>query len=252
MSLLKLVGVVAQSKWSALSGSHGGPEKPKPTPAPYGLYQGSVVTLPSIELSMARSDGAVMKPIAQKEQAVTAVGKLEIWGKKVTRSWLADGLSFIQMVEDPANPEISTETILFTSHDEILGRYKRDDAGEYVRDAKGLGIIEEYGLIGWPKFDVNDPPAEFIRDWYPVSPGQAEFGVEPVEFSETLTLSDGSQSTIGYQAMSYFRLIGSEPQTREILLANDTEITQGSDTIETINLFCGIAIDGAALKVLRG
>jgi hypothetical protein len=78
--------------------------------------------------------------------------------------------------------------------------------------------------------------------------------VEPEEFNERIVLSDGSVSLVSYQGIEYVRTIGTAPtQTNEFLLAAYNEIDQGGgqNGAPNINLFVGIAVDPAALRVLK-
>jgi len=224
------------------------------TDTPLGLHQGSTVDLPDVDIALAQVNGSIIT-VPFTTQVVISVGTYRKWGLTVHNCYLSDGSSFIQLVTD-ANGKI-VESKLWCSHNQTeilpqtvedwefwLGSYQKDANGDFVRDSQGRAIRREYGLIGWPQFQVDGPPAVvYNRAW---SPG--EEGVEPVEYTEIIVDDQGRSVTVKHEAMEYARrLADTADAVTESLLATMVQ-DQG---VAAMNIFVGIPLDHQNLKILQ-
>jgi hypothetical protein len=229
---------------------------PNPVPlprnkVPLGLHQASLVDLPDIDIALAQADGSVINP-PTGQQIITAVGTYHKWGLDIFNCYLGDGRSYIQLVSKGGK---LTEARLWCSRDEILpqssedwefwlGSWQRDAQGDFLRDKLGQALRKEWGLIGWPQFRVDGPPAiMYNRAW---SPGTD--GVAPVAYTETILDAQGNTTTVKHEAMEYHRsLTDAADAVTESLLATMVQDSEGA----SVNLFIGIPLDHQNLKVLQ-
>lgn len=219
------------------------------TTTPLNLTQDALVKMDGPDLALAQVDGSIIPNVAE-EQRVIAVGKQTFFGLAVYHSYLSDGKSFIRTITK--GPEV-VEVTLFSLRDEIipnthedwefwLGRYQKDSSNEFVRDTKtGKAIIAEYGLIGWPSFQIDGPPQIiYNRNWQPSAQG-----IEPISYREELNTGlDGGVSCIKHESMEYTRSIGKD--NAEHLLVSVSQIENEA----SINIFVGINLNPTDIKVL--
>lgn len=223
----------------------------KKTDTPLGLHQGSIVTMPDIELALAQVDGSLIKPVSGN-QIVKAVGYYRLFNRTVYHAYLDDGSNYLQIVTDAANNV--TEVKIWTSYAEInpqseqdwefwLGSWQKNEQGNYIRDVNGIAIRKEFGLIGWTQFQVGGPPASvYNRSWLPSSTG-----IDPVKFIENIIDSQGNCSVISHEAVEYNRqLTEAADSTVESLLASVSQ----TESEASINIFVGIAVDYTNLKII--
>lgn len=222
------------------------------TPTPLGMHQGSAITLPSLDIALAQADGSIFKePIGI--QLVSAVGQYTLFGMTVYNVYLNDGNAFVQLVVD-ASQKLQ-EARLFCNYQTVdmasledwefwLGRYDKDAYGELVRDANGIGIVAEYGLIGWPSFQIDgEPPIVYNRTWF-----SSNDGVVPVEYLETVADSAGNTTLIKHEAMEYYRTLGDtiSPLYETLIASMVQEEGKGS-----VDILIGIPLDINSIKVLQ-
>lgn len=218
---------------------------------PFGMHQASLVDLPDIDIALAQADGSVIKP-PLGQQVITAVGTYRKWNLDIFNCYLGDGRSYIQLI---AKGGKVTEARLWCSRDEILpqstedwefwlGSWQRDAQGNFLRDSLGKAIRKEWGLIGWPQFQVDGPPAiMYNRAWSPGADGMA-----PVAYTETILDAQGHVTTVNHEAMEYARrLTDAADAVTESLLATMVQDSEGA----SVNLFIGIPLDHQNLKVLQ-
>lgn len=251
MSLFTLIKNVAAAKFDRATA---GPEhKPQRTLVPLGLHQGSAVQIPDLDIALAQADGSII-PSVNATQTITAVGRQSIFGMNVYHCYLSDGKSFLRVVAK--NLEVQ-DVQLFVARDEVvpqskedwefwLGRYQRqvirENDGEMARDP-GRSVLIEAGLIGWPQFQVDGPPAiQYNRAWNPGTEG-----IEPIEYNETIVDSMGESTRVKHEGMEYVRQIGGgENPTTELLLVSMASC--GNDA--SVDIFVGIPLNIRDLKVL--
>lgn len=248
MGLISILGHMVQKRTEA-------PAAPViRTNTPLGLHQGSTVDLPDVDIALAQVDGSIIA-VPSGTQVVISVGTYRKWGLTVHNCYLGNGTSYIQLVTD-ANQRI-VECRLWSSHNQTeilpqsvedwefwLGSYQRDQSGEFVRDGQGRALRREYGLIGWPQFQVDGPPAiVYNRAW---SPGAD--GVDPVDYTETIVDVQGRSITVKHEAMEYARrLTDAADAVTESLLATMVQDQDGA----AVNIFIGIPLDHQNLKILQ-
>lgn len=224
------------------------------TDAPLGMHQGSVVTLPDIDIALAQADGSIIKaPVGT--QVVTAVGTYTLFGMTVFHAYLNDGISYIQLVTKGGPNGPIQDARLWCTHQEILpqsvedwefwlGSYQKDMAGQFIHDAWGNPIRAEFGLIGWPQFQIDGPSVcLYDRTWSP-----APEGIEPVEYNEAIVDSDGNTTVVNHEAMEYYRrLTDVLDSVTESLLASMLQ----QDGNSSVDIMIGIPLDHTNLNVLR-
>lgn len=245
MGVFTLMRDVAKAKLDKLS--QGNEPKIERTSVPLGLHQGSAVELPEVELALAQADGSILPQIVLN-QTIIAVGSQTLFGKLVYNCYLSDGTSFLRVVTDKGEAK---EVTLFTGRDEVhpssqedwefwLGRYAKDSTGEWVRDPNtGKGVIAEYGLIGWPQFQIDGPPVVvYNRAWNP-----SNEGTEPVEYTETVVFEDGRIVKVKHEAQEYVRQIGNIVESLFVTMAQ-------SGNEASIDIFVGIPLTIKDIKVL--
>lgn len=244
MSFFKLLTEIASKNMASKD-----TVKPVHNAVPLLLHQGSVVNLPELDITLAQADGSCF-PNIEPNQTIVAVGEFQVFQVSVYHAYLSDGKSFLRVVGDNVQ-----ELALFTTRDEImprttedwefwLGKYQKDDAGQWVKDSYGQAILAEAGLIGWPQFEIskglNAPESiVFERAWNP-----GTNGIEPVSFKEVLTDNEGKRIYVKHECMEYSRALNEN--TRDILLAS---LAQSGDDA-SVNIFVGIPLNPAHLKVL--
>jgi hypothetical protein len=240
MGLFTLIKDVAAKKYDKLTAS---PEyKPERTPVPMGLHQGTMVELPELDLALAQADGSIM-PSIDLTQQITAVGRQAVFGLNVYHAYLSDGSSFLRII---AKNNDVREIQLFTMRDEIIPAAKEDWEfwlGRWGKDSDGNGYMEEYGLIGWPQFQVDGPPQiVYNRAWTP-----SEAGIEPAQYSETIVAMDGTVNRVKHEACEYVRVIGTGTNpTNELLLVSLAQC--GDDA--SVDIFIGIPLNIKDMKIL--
>jgi len=249
MGLINILQNIARKKLSS-----GDSNKPLViTNAPLGLHQGSVVSMPDIDLALAQVDGSIINA-PKGDQIVTAIGQYSLFGKRIYNAYLGDGSSYIRVVTGSGSMTTVEEVTLWCSNAEILphsvedwefwlGSYQKDASGEFIRGEDGVALRNEYGLIGWNQFQIDGPPpAIYDRAWM-----QSDGGVDPIAYTETITDSFGGLTTVKHEAMEYQRkLTESDSSTVESLYASMSQTIDGA----SVNVFIGLGIQFANLKVL--
>jgi hypothetical protein len=218
---------------------------------PLNLHQGSVVTLPDLDIALAQADGSIIPNVIGK-QTIAAVGIMELFGFIVYNSYLQDGTSFLRTIVDKQGNV--KEVALFTNKDEItpqtkedwefwLGSYQKDATGQFVRDSAGYPILAEAGLIGWNQFQIDGPPTiVYDRSWM-----QSQTGIEPISYTESITNNTGQIIILKHEGMEYSRIIGQEPTTIiEDLLVHMSQFNDEA----SINIYIGIPLNITDIKVL--
>ena len=249
MSLLSILGAVMRKRIA-------GDTSPAVvhTPTPMSLYQGSVVTLPTVDLALAQVDGSLLTPPVG-DQIVTAVGWYTLFDHLIYHVYLGDGTSYLQLVMNGTGQpgDRVAQVRLWTSRAEVLpqttadwefwlGSYVKDADGALVRDAWGKTTLQESGLIGWPQFQIDNPQTIYDRAWQ-----SGPEGIAPVAYTETIQSADSLVSQIRHESCEYFRNLGDPSQpTVESLLASLNQ-TNGA---ASVNIWIGIELDASAIRVL--
>lgn len=218
------------------------------TPTPLGAHQGSVVTLPDIDFVLALANGSICGQ-PKGTMVVTAVGKYTLFDMDVYHCYFGYEGAFLQLVTKIGNMSVE-QARYFHLRSEIqpstaeewefwLGGWQRDSTGEFIRDAHGIAIKKESGLIGYAQFQVDTtPPIIFDREWF-----RGCGDVEPVKFIETIVYATGITNYIKYEAMEYSRILSTKVES---LLACVVEDNNSA----SVNIFIGIPLDHTAIKVL--
>lgn len=222
------------------------------TQTPLGAHQGSVVTLPEIDFALAEADGSICVP-PSGTLVVTAVGKYILFGLDVYHCYFGYEGAFLQLVTKANNMNVE-QARYFHLRSEIqprnsqewefwLGSWQKNDQGEFLRDGNGIAIKLEEGLIGFPQFQVDtNPPLIYDREWQP-----GAGSVNPVKITEKVLDVSGQTHYIKREAMEYSRsLSDNDPTKVESLLACVVEDNNSA----SVNIFIGIQLEHAAIKVL--
>lgn len=247
MSLLALLKTVAHNNFSASANT----PKQFHTTVPLGLTQGSIVSLPDLDLVLAQANGSIV-PDVPSTQTVKAVGITVLFGLTIYNCYLSDGKTFIQLITDKNQPSKVTSTRLFVSRDEILpqsiedwefwlDKYSKDLEGNFVRDSNGIAIVEEAGLIGFPEFQIDGtPPIIFAKSWSTGTKSR-------VTHTENIIDCNGITVVVKHESAEYFRAL-EDGSTNEHLFVTVSEVKNASDS--SVNIFVGIDIDAAKLKII--
>jgi hypothetical protein len=227
-----------------------------PTVTPLELTQGALVKFDGPDIALAQANGSIV-PNIDGEQTVIAVGKQKLFGLDVYHSYLSDNKSFIQTV---IAKDKTVECKLFVLRDEVapqnvqewefwMSTYKRGKDGEIMVDPKtGEELVEEYGLIGWPEFQIDGPPPiKYSRSWMP----GAEGGVIPVNYHEHVSNGQSSATVdIEHESMEYTRTLGKGASaTTEYVFVTASSHGNGESGID---IFVGIALNAKDLNILHG
>lgn len=222
------------------------------TLTPLGAHQGSVITLPELDFALAEADGSICVP-PTGTMVVSAVGKYTMFNMDVYHCYFGYQGVFLQLVTAHGSMNVE-QARFFSLRSEIhpttaaewefwLGSWQKNDQGEFIRDDKGIAIKKEYGLIGFPQFQVDtNPPIVYDREW-----NTGSNGVDPVKITEKVVDVTGHTHYIKREAMEYSRTLSTdEPIKVESLLACVVE----DDTSTSVNIFIGVPVDHTAIKVL--
>jgi hypothetical protein len=118
--------------------------------------------------------------------------------------------------------------------------YQKDSLGNFVRDSMGNAVVQEFGLIGYPQFQIDgNPPTVYSRNW-----SSSNQGVLPMSYREEILDNQGNTYHVSHDAMEYVRDLSSE--SKEYLLA--TAVQQNNDAC--INIWIGLQFDPNSIKVL--
>lgn len=234
MSMLKILGAMAKQRVAAASAPRAA--RPVRTRAPLGLHQESAVEFSPVAQVLVAAAGGMM-PEFEHNQFVTAVGRFQMFGFDVFRSYLSDGRSFIQTVADRADPARAVECRLYVTHHQAVPAAEAE---------WNFLLAEADGYIGYPMFQLDAPggqQVQYPRLW---SPGPSR--IEPVVSHETLVHASGATSRVEHRSMQYARRLGggSETDLSEYLVAAAVISDEGA----TFDVFLGLDLDvPATLKV---
>lgn len=224
--------------------------------APLGITPNSLVTISEIPIALAQVDGSLVKsPISD---IVTAIGKYKFYDLTVHRIYLGDNGDYLGIVETTNGLELT----YWSHYDEIfpktrhewenwLGFYERDLQGQVIRDKLGNSRLTEYGLIGWPQFQIDQtPPIVYDR----LLEYSVASGVLPVPVTETIFDKNSSEIIINHNLMEYWRPIrSSNASTQQSTLSEFLSVSQSSESngSSSINIHVGIFIDVQDVKILQ-
>jgi hypothetical protein len=249
MGLLSIIATISAKQLGIQDRALAPEERPSvQSPTPLNMYQGSAVVLPQVDIALAQVDGSFVKPLTCT-QIVTAQGKYEFLNHVIYNAYLAHGKAYVQLVCDTGDKLL--EARLFTHYAEVvpttveewefwLGACVRDHQGHVVLDSLSKPVVKDHGLIGWPQFSIDGPPATVYDRAWPTGPQ----GVPPVKFTETITGPDGTVTLVQHQAMEYFRKIGDGTVT-ESLLATACQAPDDA----SVNIWVAIKLDINNIKV---
>ena len=161
--------------------------------------------------------------------SVSAVGEVTSGGTRLTRLYLPDGRTLVQLHLDDAG--LPDECRLLGVIDEVAPA----DPAEW-----GVWLDPAEGLIGWPEFQTKDGKT-YARAW---APGDAR--VAPRDMTETIEGLDGSR-TVQSQAMLYAAptgLPGPAPATEYVMVS---AVQDGSRA--WVEIRAGIDINPATLQL---
>jgi hypothetical protein len=117
--------------------------------------------------------------------SVAAIGEVSSGGTRLTRLYLPDGRTTVQLHLDATG--LPDECRLFGVIDEVTPA----DPGEW-----GVWLDPAEGMIGWPEFQTKDGKT-YARVW---APGESR--VSPRALTETVESLDGTRTVVS-QAMLY-------------------------------------------------
>jgi hypothetical protein len=215
--------------------------------APLGLVPGSVWHPSDVDIGLAQADGSIIQ-VPQGDQIVSHLGMIHLFGMDVYNIYLQGSENFLQVVTQAAKMDQVRQCRLFTLHKDVLvstqddvefwlGKIGRDAHGMVIRDKWGNSEIIEPGLIGWPQFQIDGPPAlVYDRQW-------ATTKDAPVQFKEQIRYVNTS-SIIAYEAMEYARLTSDVNSIVEHLLVT----FQGATG--TVKVYVGVDLDPATQNVI--
>lgn len=190
---------------------------------------GMIVTLDPTPFLLASGKLKTPAPTLSGSVDIQAVGTVSAAGTALSRLYLPDGKSFLQLHLDAADQP--DECRYFTVIDEVTPA---------TEEEWGFWIDPGNGMIGWPEFETKDG-TPYSRVW---SPGSSR--VPPLEFSETINETDRMRVLNG-RAMLYGRTTGATapaPQTEYLLVAM---IEEGGQA--WIEIRAGIDVNPASLSL---
>lgn len=247
MSLLNILKTVMKNNI--------GRDQTKPlakTLTPLGMHQGSVVTLPELDLALAEVDGSICE-LPKGTMVVSAIGKYSLFDMDIYHCYFGYQGVFLRLVTKPNSMDVE-EATYFHLRSEIqpatiedwefwLGSWQKDENGEFIRDSNGIAIKKDDGLIGFPQFQVDtDPPLIYDRDWKP-----SDVSIDPIKVTESVLDVTGQTHYIKREVMEYSRKLSTDENSRsERLLASVVK----DDNSAAICIFIGVQLDHAAIKVL--
>ncbi len=201
-----------------MSGQQAEPAARK-TPAPLGLHQASSIEFSSVDLVLAEAGGALFAKNMPKgfgtTQIVTEVGRFELFGHTVYRSYLNDRVSFVEIAvkhgdTDPAHIRLYTLQEELPISSEAQRRFFLGKAPEYSEKiewengervkTRTLVAPREPALFGMSQFMRDD--ISFNRVWG----DSTEEEVPLVEANETKE-DTMAATTILHRMMQFARLL---------------------------------------------
>jgi hypothetical protein len=244
MSFLGLVGNMAAIKYHDLTTRSA---KPVHTPTPLGLHQGTAVQISPAAPIVLSARGGIL-PSFQGAQSVTAVGQMEMFGLRTFRSYLSDGVSFIETIADRTDPAKASQCRLYTSYKEM--EPGDDGWNDLLNDADGRIGLFQFDLY---RSDANPNPADIVpypRMWF----GGGGNRVEPLIVQETITAADGSAVLVEHRLMQYGRTLGTERDAPSEFLWAEAIIVRGArpeDERASFNLSIGMDLAAPNLTVFQ-
>ena len=249
MSLLSLLTTVVNKKISSKPNDSLQPIK---TDTPMGLRQGSIVTMPEIDIALAQADGSLIN-VPGGNQTVVAVGTFELFGLSVYNVYLNEK-TFLQLVTKFGSQDVqslnlwsSYAEIIPTSVDEWefwLGSWQKSPTGEFLRDSNGVAYRKDWGLIGWPSFQIDGPPPiVYGRTWLP-----SNEGIDPVKFTESIRDVNGDVTIVKHEAVEYSRALTPD-NTNTIVESLLASVSSQNDSA-SVNIWIGIPINKDSIAII--
>jgi hypothetical protein len=200
------------------------------TPYHHSLFRvGMVMTPDPTPFILAAGATKVADPSGAGSLIVTGVGALEAGGVSLTRLYIGEDGSFLQL---GVSPEGNVQECRYFS--------RVDQELPPDEDTWDVWLNPSEGLIGWAQFQTLDGQL-YDRQW---QPGLSR--VEPIAFDETISTA-AAKTGRSLRAMLYARATGlaePAPQT-EYLLVAATE--QGNEA--WVDIHAGIDLNPAALTL---
>lgn len=202
------------------------PEPPKATSAagPCGLSLGRAVTLDTMRLRI--DEKLLARGVPTETVIITGHGVANLDGTALIHRYYDDANTMLQILCEGGGTgdESIREITLYHPWDEVVP----------TTSAEWDGWVAHGGRIGQAKFEADG--LSFDRVWG--EPGTA--WVAPAEFTETITVDDGSARTIHQRIMPYRREIGDTVET--LLIAVERDIASSDPGSVTFMIGYGLSL----------
>lgn len=200
---------------------------------PLDMSQGAAVTISSIALTLATTKGGLIKDDIAPSQGISLVGKFNLAGHTVFRSYLT-GNEGAYIESSTINDKTTFQ--LYTPYDEIVPSTK-DDWDFWLSDVDGY--------IGAPVFQSKDEdgPKQYQRVW---QPGPTR--VSPQKLFEQVMDSTGTRSVIEHRAMQYARKLGDQPNAPIEYMVVSAVTSHGESSV---NLWLGVDLQPSDIQVFQ-
>lgn len=220
------------------------------TPVPGGLHQRSAVDVSPAAYAVVQAMGGLYQSPATGQLLVTSVGRFDLFGRIVYRSYLSDGKSFIETVVNPSSETVSEERRLYTFFRELTPQTDDD-----VNQLRGKGVVCDGdgrvlsaaipAIIGYHAFVLDLPnggEALYPRVWE-----QGTNDLPPEDLYENIVAEDGRSVSVHHYMMGYGRGLSADTDGPSEYLYADLFTSPEGDT--SYDVFLGVDLDTAMLTV---
>lgn len=203
--------------------------------SPLDIKLGSLVSFLDVDLNLARVNGSVAK-FPRGVLPVKMICESTIFGVNVFTYYFGDYC--LQAIENNDNIQFKLwclrDTIWPQTVDdwnEWLGRYTKNDDGS-------LSLVE-YGLIGWPQFQIDDLGLVYQRNW-----NVSDQPCLPAEYFTSVKTSTDT-SYIKSHSMEYKRQL-SDDMYEYLFVDASVSMTKSN-----VSIWIGIDLDSSSITILN-
>jgi hypothetical protein len=215
------------------------------THVPLGLHQGSIVTLPEVELALASANGSIINA-PEGNSIISSVREYTLFNCKIFECGFKDSLDFIQIIENGGN---TVETTYWQVYDEVHPT-STEDWGIWLgtRDTTSQwGATNEQrvtGLIGSQQFQIDGPPPIlYHRLWKSV--------IDHDILADRWDVAWDNGINRGYyscEGMEYFRILDDGSSNEKLRLV----VISGGFEVARVQICVGIIIPPESIGVIVG
>lgn len=195
-------------------------------PGPLGIRPGCGIEIDLVPIILAL-DLANLKPF-DRTQTVVAVGKMVEGNLTTYRAYFEDGQHFVQFVVDAGAEILEMRLYQLRIHAEPATK----DEVDFL-----LNAVD--GYIGLAQFQI---PSDKEPEGQAVFARRRDVGnpqrIEPVSLKETLTATNGDQSRVEHQTMTYGRVVTEDGET-----ANEYLIVALTEDHDSVDFTVHVGID---------